>query len=110
MTFQEDSDRRRSAAHVDQRRSELFLILGQHGIATCCGGKYGPGHVEMAPLDGQFEILKRRWFNGNRVHRHADALAEHSDRISDAACLVHYVASRRALNYIVVIQPATLAR
>src|SRR5690554_4050602 len=98
IAFQEDSDRRGTATHVDQRHSQLALVPHQRrqtgGIRR---NDEGP-NAQLAALDAGREIAHGARGRRDDVHVYPKPLAVHAARVADAAAAVDGVADRNRVN------------
>jgi len=61
---------------------------------------------QVTTLDGEFQILERRWPDRDGMHLHADALAEHAARVAHATRFIDHIGNGRALDDFVAVEPA----
>ena len=79
----EDADARRAAAHIDDGATHLGLVVDERRKA---GGVRRRDHrldAEMAALDREHEVARRRSLGADDVEIDAEALADHAARIDD---------------------------
>src|SRR5215216_4660493 len=93
----EDADARRAAAHVDDGDPHLGLVVDERRKA---GGVRCRDHrldAEMAALDGEHEVARRRSLGADDVEIDGKALADHAARLDDVGLGVEGIAGRQRM-------------
>ena len=79
---------RGAGADVDDRRTEVGLVVGERRQCRHIGARDHRLDVEMAALDRQHEVAAGGEVGGDEMHVDAEPLRQHAARIADAARLV----------------------
>ena len=75
---------RRAAAHVDDKRAEIFLLLGEHDLGRSERGKNHVLHFQWQFFDASNGVLNPRPDTVNDMKIGFQFLPEHPDRIQNA--------------------------
>ena len=84
----EDGEVGGSAADVEQRDAQLFLVRGQHRLGRRELADHRIDHFDAGPVDASHEVLRRRLAAGDDVHVDLEPGAGEADRRTDALLLV----------------------
>src|SRR5229473_6293477 len=96
------ADRRRAAAHVDNRDAEIHLIIDEAGEAGGVGAHDQRLDFEMRAPDRRGVVAHARRGGGDDMHVDAEPLADHAARVEDAAAVVDRKADRDRMNHLPV--------
>ena len=88
-----------AGAHVDQGRAEIGLVVGDHRKPGDIGRRHHGLDREMAALDHQHQVARRRDVGGHHVHVDAEFARQHAARLADAAHAVERIADRQRMQH-----------
>ncbi len=92
------ADRRRAAAHIDDRDAEVHLVLDEAGETGGVGADDEGIDIEHRPRHRGAVVAHRARGGGDDVHVDAEPLADHAARVSNAAAVVDRKPDRDGVN------------
>ncbi|MCY1510604.1 hypothetical protein D9M68_449860 [compost metagenome] len=95
LAFGKDRDRRRAAAHVDRGTAELDFVVDERCKTASIGGRHHALDREVSAVDAEFQVLERCTLGRQHMHVDAENVAEHGERITDAAFAIEREARRQ---------------
>src|ERR1700751_4685144 len=98
IPVEEHADRRRSAAHVDNRYAETDLVLYETGESRRIGADNESLHLEMRASNGGGVVAHAGRACRHHMHIDPEPLAEHAARIADAAAVIYRKPARAGMD------------